>query len=72
MTYTILKKEVDNGTVYDIVEKSTNYIVRTLSCEKKALSLKRGLNLGKGFNGSTPGFFVREIPLKIYNEEYDD
>lgn len=44
---------------YHIVEDDTKFIV-SYETREEANDICRGLNLGKGFAGSTPNFFCRE------------
>lgn len=61
MTYRVEFEK--NSNEYLVIEKDTDYVVRRSPKKRKMYSLVRKLNLGAGFNGFTPGFFVREIPL---------
>lgn len=51
-------------TICDIIETKTDHVVATLpSHPGKAKALCRHLNLGGGFDGWTPSFFLARIPV---------
>lgn len=60
MSYRVQK---ENG-IFLIVEKDTDQIIRRCGCEREARDLCRSLNLGSGFNGFTPSFFLQEYEQK--------
>lgn len=60
MTYRVLKEDQD----YAIIEKDTDLIVQRLKDQNDARDLCRSLNLGSGFNGFTPAFFVEDFKQK--------
>lgn len=60
MTYSVKKR---NG-VSSILEKDTDQTVYVCGCENKARDFCRSLNLGSGFNGFTPSFFIQEFKQK--------
>jgi hypothetical protein len=51
-------KVVNNSNTYDILEKSTGNIIVIERKEDVARNICRKLNLGGGFNGYTPAFFL--------------
>ncbi len=58
MAYTTRKINSEHG----VYEKETDQIVAKFDERDKAKVLTRSLNLGKGFNGWTPEFFLYEYP----------
>lgn len=60
MTYRVLKEKEE----YAIVEKDTDLVVQRLKDQAEARDLCRSLNLGSGFNGFTPAFFVEDFKQK--------
>lgn len=60
MSYTVLKKE----RVCLIQEKDTDQVVFECKSEVDARKMCRSLNLGAGFNGLTPGFFLTKFSNK--------
>lgn len=54
MSYNV-KKSLD---IYNVIEKNTAQIIMTYEKEKEARETCRSLNLGGGFNGFTPSFFL--------------
>lgn len=57
MTYRVVKEDKE----YQVVEKDTQLVVRSVRREKVARELCRDLNLGAGFNGWTPRFFCNSL-----------
>jgi len=62
------------GPVYDILETATDQIVAQSipGTHNQAKALCRQLNMGGGFDGSTPAFFLVQIPKRAFldvNEE---
>jgi hypothetical protein len=60
MTYRV---EKENG-VFLVIEKDTDQIVFDCGCENEARDYCRVLNLGSGFNGYTPSFFLQNFKQK--------
>ena len=58
MSYYVRKTEA----AFDIVEKDSELIMKTMTDESAARKLCRSLNLGTGFNGFTPPFFCLKYP----------
>ena len=56
--------------IYDIIENSTNQVVEfnVPAYLNKAKNLCRHLNMGGGFDGNTPAFFLARIPRQIFSE----
>ena len=51
-------KVIENNLNYDIIETSTDTVIKVNYIEKTARECCRKLNLGGGFNGWTPSFFA--------------
>ena len=49
------------GHFFDVLETTTNQIVFTSAEHSKAKEFLRHLNLGGGFDGYTPSFFMKKI-----------
>jgi len=48
-----------------VKEKGSDFTIASFRRNKEARTLCRGLNLGQGFDGNTPAFFVQEHnPIK--------
>ena len=62
MSYYVKKTE----TVFDVVEKGSELVMKKFGDESEARKLCRSLNLGAGFNGNTPDFFCYTYP-KVSN-----
>lgn len=62
MSYYVKKTEAS----FDIVEKESDFVLKTTDDESIAKKLCRSLNLGAGFNGYTPQFFCYQYP-KVSN-----
>lgn len=60
MTYRVQKK-LDQ---YHIIEKDTGLVVSRVNIEEEARELCRSLNLGSGFAGYTPAFFIQDFKQK--------
>ena len=56
-------KIVPNGNVFDVLETATNLVIYT-SNHKEAKLFMRKLNLGGGFDGWTPTFFLKTFKIK--------
>lgn len=52
----VIKK---NGDFWDVVETQTDQVVKSCATPCKAQVFKTSLNLGGGFDGWTPTFFVK-------------
>jgi hypothetical protein len=64
MNYNLVEGRADNSK-YDILEESTEQVVKSFSGDKflDARAFMRHLNLGGGFDGWTPSFFLKKIVL---------
>ena len=60
MTYSV--KEQDDQ--YLIIEKDTEYVIKITKDQKSARAICRSLNLGSGFAGFTPAFFIEDFKQK--------
>lgn len=47
---------------YEVVETGTRQIIKTEMRKEEAKSMARHLNMGGGFDGFTPSFFLARIP----------
>ena len=59
MSYYVEEAEYSGKTFYNVVEKDTGQVVVTSGTEKTARVDCRNLNLGSGFGGFTPSFFLQ-------------
>ena len=57
-------KVVKNGTDFSVVETATEQTIKTLDSHEKAHALYRKLKGGRGFQGNTPSFFLKEFKIK--------
>ena len=58
--------DVGNGfgePAADVVEATTNQTIKSNIGSSKAKTLCRHLNMGGGFDGFTPAFFLAQIPV---------
>jgi hypothetical protein len=53
-----------NGRIYEVIETKTELIIETYRSSKEARRVCRSLNLGCGFNGHTPKFFIDFNPSR--------
>lgn len=51
----------DGPEVCDVVENTTNQVIKSGLSLQKAKEIVRHLNLGGGFDGFTPAFFLNKI-----------
>jgi len=63
MTYNLIEGE--NKTMYDVLEETTNQVIKSFPGNKfsEARAFMRHLNLGGGFDGFTPTFFLKKINI---------
>jgi hypothetical protein len=66
MNYNLIEGRIDRNK-YDVVETTTNQIINSFPGEKflDARSFMRHLNLGGGFDGWTPNFFLNNVQSYI-------
>ena len=60
MSYRVSKRK----GLFAIVERDTDLVIMRTEDEVKARTTCRSLNLGSGFNGLTPAFFISEFGYK--------
>ena len=65
MNYNLV--EGKNKSMYDILEETTNQVIKSFPGDKfsEARAFMRHLNLGGGFDGWTPSFLVKNISNTI-------
>lgn len=56
-------KVVEKDGKFCVKEQATDYIIKTFDSREEAKKVMKFLNLGGGFAGFSPNFFVK--PLKI-------
>jgi len=61
-----------SAQVYDILETATDQIVARgiPGAHNQAKALCRQLNMGGGFDGNTPPFFLAQIPKRAFLDTY--
>jgi hypothetical protein len=59
MNYEIIQTN-ENGKFYSIKETETDHIIATFKKSVDAKKMAKHLNLGGGFDGWTPNFFVKK------------
>ena len=64
------KLKVENGV--SVIETTTNQIIRSFDNIDSARKFLRQLNLGGGFDGWTPSFFLRDLSTYINNSRKDN
>lgn len=58
-------KIVEQKNSYGVYEIATEQIIKTFTDFSEARKFLRHLNLGGGFNGWSPSFFLRSVKVKI-------
>lgn len=58
-------KIVMNSVNFDVIETCTEQVIRTFEAHKEAKKFLRHLNLGGGFDGWTPTFFLKKIEIPV-------
>ena len=58
--------EVEN--VFTVIEKTTDQVIRSFGNTKEAKAFLRHLNLGGGFDGWTPSFFLKSFVVTMSND----
>lgn len=53
-----------SGKGFSVKEKGTNVEIIRKGKETEAREICRSLNLGSGFNGEIPNFFLRQYPYR--------
>ena len=66
MNYNLVEGRADKSK-YDVLEETTNQVIKSFPGDKflEARSLMRHLNLGGGFDGFSPTFFVKSVKSYI-------
>lgn len=57
------EKPVSGHFLHDVVETTTNQVIKTDMTQSEAKALVRHLNMGGGFDGNTPAFFLERLIL---------
>ena len=71
-TPSVTRPGTESGYVhstYEVVETGTRQIIKTGMRKEEAKSMTRHLNMGGGFDGWTPSFFLAQIPYPIFSEK---
>lgn len=55
--------------LYEVVESTTEQVVKTDMTQSEAKAMCRHLNLGGGFDGWTPAFFLEQNPIAYESED---
>ena len=66
--YKLVKKNEQTAlTHYEVLETGTDQVIKKFSVDKQpeARAFMRSLNLGAGFNGHTPSFFLTNVEKHI-------
>jgi hypothetical protein len=53
-------------STYEVVESGTRQVINTELTKNEAKAMARHLNMGGGFDGWTPSFFLARIPRRAY------
>lgn len=56
-------KVIKDNFGYNVVETKTEQIIKVLETQAEAKKLMKHLNLGGGFDGFTPNFFVKKVSV---------
>jgi len=51
-------KIIENEKLFDVFETQTDLVLRSFKTRSEAKELAKSLNLGAGFDGFTPSFFL--------------
>lgn len=57
------------NSVFEVFETQTEQVIKTFDTKEKARKFMKSLNLGNGFDGWTPSFFVKKIDIKGFLKE---
>lgn len=57
------------GHWFKLVESKTDQVIKTFTMYSEAKKMLRHLNLGGGFDGWTPQFFLKKIPENLKNSD---
>lgn len=58
-------KMVEDNATFGIYEIATEQVIKTFTDRSEARKFLRHVNLGGGFNGWTPTFFMRPIEINL-------
>lgn len=58
-------KMVEDNNTFGIYEIATEQVIKTFTDRNEARKFLRHVNLGGGFNGWTPTFFMRPIKINL-------
>lgn len=61
---------IDDDIVYGVFEDKTKQVIAVSVVRDLARTVVKGLNLGKGFDGTTPSFFMNGRPQIIPKSDY--
>ena len=56
-------KIVEENNAFNVFEVPTEQVIKTFSDNKEARKFLRHLNLGGGFDGWTPTFFLKSVEI---------
>ena len=62
----------DKVNLFDVIESLTDQIILSGLTSEAAKAATRHLNMGGGFDGNTPSFFLARIPRRAYLNESED
>lgn len=60
-------KIIQDSNGYNIVESPTDQVVKTFDSHSDAKKMMKHLNLGGGFDGFTPNFFLKSVKSLYQN-----
>lgn len=63
MKHAINYSVIEEDGIFDVFENRTKQTISTHTTRDGAHALKKRLNLGAGFDGNTPAFFLNSGPL---------
>jgi diaminopimelate decarboxylase len=55
-------KIIDNSSIFNVIETTTEQVIKTFTTMHEAKHYMRYLNFGGGFDGWTPQFMLKKIP----------
>lgn len=59
-------KMVEDNNTFGVYEIATEQVIKTFTDRNEARKFLRHVNLGGGFNGWTPTFFMRPVKLSLF------
>ena len=60
MNYNLVENH-ENSNMYNVLERTTNQVIKSVNNFSEARELMRHLNLGGCFDGYTPSFFLKTL-----------